>query len=399
MSDTNLRTGTHFGWVRWMGVFSDYHRKCLQTRLEPARTLQIFRQFNFSTDNLEHGMHQPATTWLTDPAFELDDVTYARMKPALWLATRFVRASREFFDSVWYLDEVTEDGVLCLDHANQPNTAIYDNWLDDVARNISNFQIFLGYHKGTDKAYALHTNVNAETRASEQMKRTWVMQLNSKFLEFYTDPTYDAFSKEIVERTHFVLAVTLAHEFVHTCHSMKFQKHQQEPFYYKSDPDAELGRAWERWAFAGFPALDAEIDFVNSTGLGVFNVEDIWHSGDRPPALRATVLNDLEVADFFDSDCWEILSDLTHKRTNLYDGLLSNNFIENMKIARQIKDWQDKYGKWWPSPSIITPARRVENLYHRADASVSTSQDHTEDAEGMAGGSNAESATGAEDAT
>ncbi|KAK5059715.1 hypothetical protein LTR84_009598 [Exophiala bonariae] len=356
-------------------------------------------QKNFSTENMEDGLKRDMKTWLTDPNCALDDDIYTRMLPAFWLASRFIYSSREFFDTIWYGDEVIEDGVIYLDHTSKPNTSVYDDFLNDVINRISNFQIYLGHKDDWDRAYAVHSAAHVTLRSGNPM-RTWTIQVNGRFLDFFTHPSYSILPKATIERTQFILAVTLVHELVHACHSMKFQEHQPEPFYYRTDPAAELGRAWERWAFAGFPYESQDWELASSTTeIHVYNVEDDWCNPTSPDRKRATVLTALEIADFFDSDCWSILRDLTLKKTNqVYDGILKNNFIDDMKVARQIKDWQEKHGKWWPNPKVIQPIQRQEGILPAAPTSTThmVSRDRNEDAS-EAGPSNTTGEKGTKD--
>lgn len=112
---------------------------------------------------------------------------------------------------------------------------------------------------GTGRACA-HTPADPDARFQLHSNFIPFIWLNSNFLDFAKQianrPTSD--SADLIQRVHFLLAVTIVHELAHAVWLLLFgiEDPKNEPFYDEADEEIELGRSWERFMFGALPFTD-----------------------------------------------------------------------------------------------------------------------------------------------
>lgn len=369
----------------WMIRFSEqHHNEFNSTQYCPEREsiVQILRKANFSKLSLVEGLERPLEKWLTDPQFMIDDLFYERIRPALILASRFIRNSADFFDDIWNHEIHSDDNRVYYNHdLGTPSERKYF-WTTEVLGNISNFQIFTGWHKDEHDGHAtLHYGQHPETgtntsRDAFDKIRTCALQLNHQFYKFFTHPSYDEWSTETIQRTLFILATTITHEIVHLCYRFRWHRElgtemaapQEEPLYKKSDPAAELGLAWERWAFGGTPDLRYDNGYKPYTGgkaIGILDLNQVscWSGCQAQAILKVKALDASDIAPFFDPMCWRLWIILRSGRYPEYSEVVGKTFVDTMKTAQQMMEFWAAHGGGLPQVNQIQRVELREELW------------------------------------
>jgi hypothetical protein len=361
----------------WTITFSQQHHTSFSitqpTRAEEECILRIFRKANFSRLSLIDGLERPLESWLTDPDFMIDDLLYERIRPALILATKFILASHDFFDCIWNHGIRSEDNKAFYDHDHETAPENRYHWHREILENISNFQIFTGWHQDHERVEIKHNHATLHygqhPQNAHEKIRTCALQLNNEFTAFFNHPSYEQWPTEKIQRTHFILATTITHEIVHLCYRFRWHtglgtdmaSPENEPRYYKTDPTAELGLAWERWAFGGTPDLKYENGYKPYTegkALGILGLEQVpcWSGCQAQAILKVKALDPSDIAAFFDEQCWKYFRVLRSGKHPLYSEAIGNNFLETMKSAVHMKEFRISHGEL-PYPNQI---RKVE---------------------------------------
>lgn len=349
----------------WTITFSQQHHASFNMIQEPRpegeSILQIFRRSNFSRLSLLDGLERPLGSWLTDPDFMIDDLLYERIRPALVLATKFIWASKDFFDCVWNHGIRSEDKKVFYDHDNKTAPENRYHWHREILENISNFQIFTGSHEDHNRVEIKHNHATLHygqhPQNAHENIRTCALQLNNEFTTFFSHPSYEQWPTEMIQRTQFILAATITHEIVHLCYRFRWHtglgtdmaSPEDEPHYYKTDPTAELGLAWERWAFGGTPDLKYENGYKPYTegkALGILDLKQVpcWSGCQARAILKVKALDPSDIAPLFDVQCWKYFTALRSGKYPAYNVVMGDNFVETMKAAHQMKQFRVSHG-------------------------------------------------------
>jgi len=346
--------------------FSEQHHEefeSTQNCLERKSIVQILRQANFSKLSLVEGLERPLETWLTDLQFMIDDLFYDRIRPALILASMFIRNSSTFFDEIWNHEIHLEGNESYYNHDLDTSPEQEQDWVEEILGNISNFQVFTGEHKDEVDGHAtLHygqhpeSGTNTSPDAYDKV-RTCALQLNSQFYKFFTHPSYNKWSTETIQRTLFILATTITHEIAHLCYRFKWHKElgtekaapQEEPLYEKTDPSAELGFAWERWAFGGTPDLRYDDGYKPYTGgkaIGILDLQQVpcWSGCQAQTVLKVKAMDASDIAPFFDPICQKLWTILRSGINPVYNKVVGKTFVDTMKTAQQMLRFQATHG-------------------------------------------------------
>ncbi|KEF55720.1 uncharacterized protein A1O9_08470 [Exophiala aquamarina CBS 119918] len=352
----------------WMiRFFEQHHNDFISTQYCPGQEfiMQILRKANFCKLSLVDGLERPLETWLTDPKFIIDDLFYKRIRPALVLASRFIWNSADFFDNTWNHEIHSEGNKIYSIHDLETSYEQKHNWISKVLGNINEHDGHATLH------YGQHTEngTNISHDAYDKV-RMCALQLNHQFHKFFTHPSYNKWSTETVQRTLYILATTIPHEIVHLCYRFRWQRElgtgmaapQEEPLYKKSDPTAELGLAWKRWAFGGTPDIKYDNGYTPYTGakaLGNLDLNQVccW-SGCQPQTIMKVKASDAsDIPPFFDPMCWRLWIILRSGKHPDYDEVVGKNFIDTMKAAQQMMEFRAVHGGSLPRVDQI---QRVE---------------------------------------
>lgn len=224
-----------------------------------------------------HGEQKARSMWglhWDDPQSRMPDDLYKTIEPALRLASMFLAYSRQFFMMILRADQVPVKGVnvlrrtgllenrtwlQCLDPAWLPtpeDERLYDRAMAEIA---SDFRLYCG--EGYKTIYPTNEVYAATTHSIHP--RFWIFNFFAH--EYFVEFTSSRFRHTSVQQRYrllFQFAATLLHELAHVMLRKRredetvFQltmniRPDPEPLFEPTDPTAELGHAWESWAFGG----------------------------------------------------------------------------------------------------------------------------------------------------
>lgn len=281
----------------------------------------LFSQNNFSSLEVSVGLEQPPQRWL-HPDQRVTDSFYLKIRPALVLATRFLKQSSEYLDVVFYgtrMEVPTEFGMK-LFHQRPPYPP--NPGFPSLMDTLRNIQFYWGH-----SAREL-TNVYGYTRigvlpAGDPSMFTAAVQISSRFTEFFQDAQYENHPQVLKNAILFLLASVLVHELTHVWNHMRYvdnakqgdvnpalQRYRYgEPHIFKDEPwlgwlEGEIGYAWSRYLLGGIPCLYHESGMLDkttmplaaATSLAVMHWDENCQKAPRfltiSPALVAAFLDD-----------------------------------------------------------------------------------------------------------
>ncbi|KAK5059714.1 hypothetical protein LTR84_009597 [Exophiala bonariae] len=358
----------------WASAFSTSHEQSVSaTNVLGEGILHLLRKSNFTLVPVRP-LASPPDTWLANPAFYIDDTFYDRIRPALLLASRLVYESRWFFDNVWARDIAGEDGKLFFDHESELVTTQIYNWQEEVFGEVSNFQILLGYYGHGYKSYGtLHTWFYPANPAAQDRVPVFAMRLNEIFYKLFTDPSFTAWPKDKIQRTMFLLAVTIVHELIHLCYAYKTL------FDYRFGVEApEVGAPFlsirsKRRTWLGLDEMGIWRNSSPSRLRDSIRPAHELHRFANLPYRRHLPVDATDLAQVFDARCWRIHRVINKSNTTRYIKLFGDDFIDAMRVVGRISNWQATYGNSsWPTveeleniqaPSGMSPAVRTTSVY------------------------------------
>jgi hypothetical protein len=236
----------------------------------------LWQRRHFRSENKTSGARSLGTGF-EDPQYALTDTIYARMKPALRLASLFHSLSIEFFIKI-YLASVDNHVLDVNFDSNNKHRGAYETMLASLSGKL---RIYMGE---SDDSRCRNAHGKCSPTASDE--RPLYIQLNSDYLYWYSRPDYDA---RDIQRQNIIacsLAVTLLHEHAHAVWQIRnyatFTENlwrnyallkgneaglnndalreagvralEEEPAHSPSDWEVELGMSWEQHWFGGlFP--------------------------------------------------------------------------------------------------------------------------------------------------
>ena len=202
---------------------------------------------------------------------------YRRMLPALQLATSMLQVCSPFFQKILYAeigDTVDADGseIIIFDPDYAPSPSEAREYYDDLVEIDRYYRIFTGVSSTILHGYG-------DTRVLTDATGQIVSCLAAEFFQSFESPGYELLTAEALYSMWFMLAVTCVHQLAHTVlegrdladsvgRARRGEAKAPEPRFEESDPEAELGHAFEHYLFGGrlgFSGLPADL----SGGLGV----------------------------------------------------------------------------------------------------------------------------------
>ncbi len=209
-----------------------------------------------------------------EPGSAMPDNLYKTIEPALRLASMFVGQSRQFFMMILRAKEVPVKGInvlvregllkdrmalQCLDPTWIPSAEderAFDEAIEEIA---GYFRIYCG----EDSRTIMPGNLVFASTSTSIQPSTWIYNFFSR--DYFEEFTSSRFRHGSVQQRHrllFLFTVTLLHELAHVmlrkkrAHDAVRQVMMRslinpEPLFTPEDVTAELGHAWETWAFGG----------------------------------------------------------------------------------------------------------------------------------------------------
>lgn len=336
----------------------------------------IFSQNNFSILEITVGLAQPLGLWL-HPAHRMPGALYQKIRPALALATKFMKQSSAYLDIVVYgtrMEVPTEHGMrlFCQPPQHSPRSGFPS--LMDKLRNIHFYWGHSPYEM--PEAYG-HTMAGVVPPGNPSMFVAAV-QISSNFIEFFREPQYENHPQELKNVILFLLACVLVHELAHVWHDMRLadsakqgdfkpsmQRYQYgEPHVFKDEPrlgwaTGEIGHAWSRYLLGGTPCLAYENGEIDQTAKPLAPVKSLairlWDEN-YLKAPRFFCISPVLVAAFFDDQCWtryELRYGVRHLQdTDMqqrHSSIFGTSIISRMENVLILKDFQNSFQRI-PSP-------------------------------------------------
>lgn len=256
---------------------------------------------------------------LAQPRYDYADVVYERMKPALRLATLFLRQVFPQMAKVRYA--AIDNGVLSDDW--QPTDANLQSFDQDLMRMRSEYFILLDYPNSPSVPDTLvefgATCLFYNARQPPPLRKVYTQTgLSWDLMKWYTDDSWD--TQPAINKccTNFMMATTLLHELVHAVHAYRHLPLIEEEYHRNGGQNLtlnkepklsaghrrELGFAIELELFGGIPASgDPGTPFEEKLSrrpsrLYLSTLNDYGFPDDGNPVGNASVFA------FFDSSTW-----------------------------------------------------------------------------------------------
>lgn len=203
-----------------------------------------------------------------DASSRMPDDLYKTIEPALRLASMFLAYSRPFYMMILRANEVPVKGInvlvregllqnrtmlQCLDPNWLPrpeDEKAYDEAIGEIA---GDFRLYCGDNSSTIFPDSL---VYAATNHASS-PRFWIYNFfASDYFEEFASSRFRHISVQQRHRLLFQFTITLLHELAHVMLRKRrqndvFLQYEPEPLFEPNDVTAELGHAWETWAFGG----------------------------------------------------------------------------------------------------------------------------------------------------
>ena len=237
------------------------------------------------------------------------------MSPAVQLASNLHEMTASFFAKVFRAPLIATEKGNMLDPTFQPDNDDIDAYWDEMENFPALLEVFTGFNAGFDACGSW--GLSAPTR---DPRHALCVQLNSRFALFFKHPFYDQLETALKQRVLLSLAVTLVHEHAHLVFKrrvwdeywLKYDAapHDQrgnlipDPIYDAADPKAELGFAWERYAFGGLVHQDHSHQDHSFHLINKISVLD-WDMLVNEARLVEIPCEAGLVAAYFDKDCWD----------------------------------------------------------------------------------------------
>jgi hypothetical protein len=235
---------------------------------------------------------------------------------------------------------------------------------------LSNFQIFTGFNDQSDEAFGeLHHAKCPKNAPFGKATYTAAMQLSNKYQTFFMHPHYATFAPERIRMMHFSLATTMVHEMAHACWALRvFEENARrrrmpsivEPLYDTHQNQAELGAAWEIFAFGGFPCHDysggpkkVQHAYTLSRRLVIITQDDAF-SVDDTSSPRGRPLQNWEIAAFFSAEHWDLFFRIWNgDLQTTYQEVGGENILTTMNLVIFLKENQRPSGEYPAADEVI----------------------------------------------
>ena len=219
---------------------------------------------------------------------------------------------------------------------------------------------------------------------------TSVMQLHSNWMKFFSRPDYDGIPNDVKNRLHVLLAITLVHELVHVWYDYRKLEyarqgkisrwialskasqdggaggaHGSEPYFFGDEEHAELGHAWERYAFDGQDSLGdwRRGSCFSQSSLSMLIPYEREGGAKEPVAAR--VIDPCLVWAFLSKECWD-LYDKVEADSNQYEHVETLELFDKMEKVVALRMFTEGVGRV-PSPAELGQQLVDNNLIVRRD--------------------------------